>query len=144
MSDRLSIGHFVDHITGNKRRKPARVATRAIEELTEAALAAGASATDILNAVTDAIHNQCLKRSAVLQRTVFPSELQFDFDPVELAKELGDVVLTLQDLEHVAGIPPGKAMQYAKDKYDVLVNTPPELFRHNDQTFYLVKPHVKG
>lgn len=135
------IGPLVDKITGNNRRKPARVATRAIEEMTEVALAAGASAQEIVAAVMDAIHNQCLKAST--QATVFPSQLTQLFSRREVTKELGDIRLCLNDLEYVCGIDPVSSAAAETAKYNLLAATPLNLFSTDGQTFYLKKDHIK-
>lgn len=136
------IGPLVDKITGNTRRKPARVATRAVEEMAEVALAAGASAQEIVAAVMDAIHNQCLKAST--QATVFPSTLNPQFSRAELTKELGDIRLCLNDLEYVSGIDPVSSAAAETAKFQLLASTPLSQFNTDGQTFYLVKPHIRG
>lgn len=138
-----AIGPLVDKITSNNRRKPARVATRALEEMTEVALAAGASATEILAAVSDAIHNQCLKASIASGVTVFPSQLVARYNMDDVISELGDARLCLNDLEYVCGIDPSWSATAEALKFQKLQATPLSQFNTDGQTFYLVKPHVK-
>lgn len=133
------IGNFVDQIADNKRRHPEIVARRALEEMVELCLAAGASTATILNGVADAIHNQCLK---IKERTVFPSQLRTPFNRDDVTDELADVRLVLLDLMHVSSVSEKAVSAQMKTKLKKLKSNPVQNFVTDGHTFYLKKSHI--
>lgn len=130
------VGVFIDSVAG-KVRTPADVAGRLLEEVVELSLAAGLATADIYSHVTDALHNQSLKASQNLGRTIFPSQLVGE--QVELGEECADVGLVLKDLCHVAGVDPSReeALKWGKFTQKQFRVSP-------SGTLYAVKPHIKG
>jgi phosphoribosyl-ATP pyrophosphohydrolase len=133
------IGNFVDLIADNKRRHPEIVARRALEEMVELCLAAGASSATILNGVADAMYNQCLK---IKERTVFPSQFRTTFDRKDVTEELADVRLVLLDLMHVSSVTEKSVGAQMRTKLQKLKSNPVQNFVTDGHTFYLKKSHV--
>lgn len=129
------VGTFVDSVAG-KSRTPASVAGRLIEEVVELGLAAGLRSADILAHVADALHNQALKASALVGKTVFPSECKADRR--ELPEECADVGLVLKDLCYVSDV--SLEVEESK-KWELFIG---KSFRVSDKgTLYAVKSHIK-
>lgn len=130
-----TVGDFIDSVAG-KRRTPAAVAGRLIEETVELALSAGLNGGQIMGHVADALHNQSLKATEAQARTVFPSQLAGD--QTELTEECADVSLVLKDLCHVAHINllPAEMTKWAQF-------TKKEFRVSDGGTIYAIKPHIR-
>jgi len=133
----LIVGSFIDSVAG-KRRSPAAVTGRLIEEVVELGLSAGLTPGSIMEHVADALHNQSLKASAVNGKTVFPSQLTIgNID--EIAEECADVSLLLKDLCHVAKI---DLPEEENNKWSKFIQK--EFKVSKSGTIYAVKPHIKS
>lgn len=138
------IGEFVDGVSdraGVARRTPKAVAGRLLEEIVELALAAGVEPGRIFEHVTDSLHNQALKASRKVGRTLFPSQLQdVEGDDEGVAGECADVSMVFKDFCWVAKVENLDQIEAEKNQrftqlgdYNVLANGC--IYRH--------KPHVK-
>lgn len=137
------IGNRVDEITGNKRRNPKRVFLRALEEMAELGLEFGVTQAEMFSAISDSVHNQCLKISESSGATVFPSQLELTYDVQRVIKEMADVKLVMLDLCYVTQIETWRVNNQVKEKYLKLIKTPLSNFTSDGNTFYLKKPHIK-
>jgi hypothetical protein len=137
------IGTFADKVAANKLRDPRRVATRVLEEVVELVLATGATTQMVYSAVADAIHNQALKLSAFSGRTVFPSQVAYTFNILEVQREIADVRLVLLDLMWMTKTSENRvASEMARKLRNLLTHSPSD-FATDGHTFYLKKPHVQ-
>ena len=105
------------------------------------ALAAGVEPGRIFEHVTDSLHNQALKASRKVGRTLFPSQLQdVEGDDEGVAGECADVSMVFKDFCWVAKVENLDQIEAEKNQrftqlgdYNVLANGC--IYRH--------KPHVK-
>lgn len=140
------IGKLVDGITHNGFRDCGRVARRALEECVELCLACGASASEIMGSVADALHNEALKASVSRENesvTVFPSQLRpLQSGSEYVTQEIADVHLVLADLMYLASISEQALAIAERAKFNRL-SSPEAKFATDGHTFYLKKSHIK-
>lgn len=94
------IGEFIDSIAG-KKRTPAAVAGRLMEEVVELCLSVGMTSGEIHSHVTDSLTNQAMKTSKILGKPVYPSEMKLSQASADVEDEVAYVNLVLLDLCHV-------------------------------------------
>lgn len=136
------IGTFADKVAANKLRDPRRVSTRVLEEVVELVLATGATTQMVYSAVADSIHNQALKLAAFSGRTVFPSQVAYTFNILEVQREIADVRLVLLDLMWVTKTSENRVASEMSRKLRNLLTHSTDDFASDGHTFYLKKAHV--
>lgn len=99
-----SIGKATDQVPGSEKRTVASVAGRLLEEVVELCLAAGLTTEQIYGHATDSIYNQYVKVSKASGGILYPSSYRFQFNKEELAGEIGDVRVMLEDVAYRAGL----------------------------------------
>jgi hypothetical protein len=138
------VGKFVDEQTaGSPRRDPAAVVGRAIEELVETALEIGVPVGQIFNHVIDSVHNQSLKLSRELDKTVFPSEFADNkiIRRAEIATEIADTRLVLKDLQYILEIDDSDLNRVEADKWQSFIKKEFNVSRRG--CLYAKKSHIK-
>lgn len=98
------VGHAADLVLGSEKRTVAGVAGRLLEEVVELCLAAGLTTEQIYGHATDSIYNQYVKVSKASGGILYPSSYRFQFNKEELAGEIGDVRVMLEDVAYRAGL----------------------------------------
>jgi hypothetical protein len=138
------VGLFIDSVNTKfpaiPRRRPQAIAMRALEECVELCLATGAHPGAILLVVGDSLANQAMKASQARGTTVFPSEVEEEWDSKEVGGEIADVLLCLRDLEYVANV---DGEFHAHRKFNLLRAAEPDLYMSPSGTVRKRKSHVK-
>ena len=115
------------------------VVGRLMEEAVELALASGLTAGEISGHIADALHNQSLKTSSKIGRTIFPSELVAPLRAEEeIAEECADVQLILKHVAYVAKV---NLQEEEKKKWAKFITLDFKVSRKG--LLYAKKPHIK-
>lgn len=135
------IGEATDTVLGADKRTVAGVAGRLLEEVVELCLAAGLSTEQIYGHATDSIYNQYVKLSKNSGAIQYPSAYKFQFSKEDLAGEIGDVRVMLEDVAHRAGLNADLCFEDRKLAFFQKVKEG-RFYANNKGLLYVRKPHM--
>lgn len=136
-----SIGKATDKVPGSEKRTVASVSGRLLEEVVELCLAAGLTTEQIYGHVTDSVYNQYVKVSKNSGAIQYPSSYKFTPNMAELAGEIGDVRVMLEDVAYRAGLDCNGCFEDRKAAFFEKVSDG-RFYANEKGLLYVRKPHM--